>query len=391
MIRPTRREALQTLAALAALSGLRRLSFAQGPETERRLVLIFLRGGMDGLSAVPAYGDPDYESSRGALAIAAPGAPGGALKLDERFALNPLLPGMHELYGVNELVVLHAIASQHRDRSHFDAQNLAENGTSKPYGRQEGWLNLALADGAGLRAVALGSAVPLSLRGPVSVSSWSPSATPDPDPALIDLLADLYRDDSLLARPFAEARELRGVTTGLETSGPASATDALVAAAGRFLARPDGPRVATLDIDGWDTHQRQAGQYSSLTRSLRVLDRSIVTLKRALGEDWKKTAILIVTEFGRTVAMNGSGGTDHGIAGAAFVAGGVVRGGRVIADWPGLSPKALYEGRDLAPTLDLRALFKAVLRAQLGTSESALETSIFPDSRGVKPLEGLFA
>jgi uncharacterized protein (DUF1501 family) len=173
--------------------------------------------------------------------------------------------------------------------------------------------------------------------------------------------------------------------------GRGAPVGALVQAAGRFLTQPDGPRVATIDFGGWDTHANQAGDLGPLARNLRQLDRAVVQLKAALGPAWKHTAVLVVTEFGRTVAVNGSRGTDHGTAAAAFALGGAVRGGRVIAQWPGLADRDLHEGRDLRATLDLRALFKAALAAQLGTGESALETKVFPDSRGVRPLEGLFA
>ena len=166
---------------------------------------------------------------------------------------------------------------------------------------------------------------------------------------------------------------------------------ALAKAAGAFLAKPDGPRIATIDFGGWDSHANQVGEYSPLTRNLRLLDRTIATLKNSLGAAWKQTAVLVFTEFGRTVAINGSRGTDHGTAGAAFVAGGVVKGGRVIADWPGLSDRALHEGRDLRPTLDLRMALKAALMTQLGLSEAALETKVFPESRNTRVLEGLFA
>jgi uncharacterized protein (DUF1501 family) len=165
----------------------------------------------------------------------------------------------------------------------------------------------------------------------------------------------------------------------------------LVETAGRFLARPDGPRVATIDFGGWDTQANQVGEYSALTRNLRQLDRAAAALKGALAPVWNQTAVLIVTEFGRTVAINGSRGTDHGTGGAAFVLGGAVRGGRVTADWPGLADRDLHEGRDLRPTTDLRALFKAALAAQLRTSEAALDKVVFPDSRSVRPLDGLFA
>ena len=390
----TRREALKALGGLAA-AGLPQLALATLPGSERRLVFVFLRGGLDGLSAVPAHGDPDFAAKRADLASAPPGAAGGALKLDDFFGLSPYLPEMHKLYETHELAVLHAVASPYRDRSHFDGQNLLENGTARPFGRDAGWLSIALAERAGIGGVALGPAIPLLLRGPASVTSWSPSGLPKPEPDLLERLAQLYRDDPLLARPLAAARQANGMMEGGETGrgmgGGAQPVIALAKAAGAFLAKPDGPRVATIDFGGWDSHANQVGEYSPLTRNLRLLDRAVSTLKSSLGSAWKHTAVLIVTEFGRTVAINGSRGTDHGTAGAAFVAGGAVRGGRVIADWPGLADRALHEGRDLRPTLDLRALLKAALVAQIGLAEAPLETKVFPDSRGVRPLEGLFA
>jgi uncharacterized protein (DUF1501 family) len=393
----TRRDALKTLGGLAALSALPGLALAQGAPGERRLVFVFLRGGLDGLSAVPAYGDPDFARRRGDLAIAPPGEPNGALKLDATFGLHPLLPEMHKLYQAGELAVLHAVATPYRDRSHFDAQNVLENGTAKPYGRDAGWLNVALVESAQRAGgVALGASVPLVLRGAARVTSWSPSVMPSPDPDLLERLGRLYRDDPLLAKPFAAAVETQALMEGQGMrdggmGGRGAPLGALVQAAGRFLTQPDGPRVATIDFGGWDTHANQAGDLGPLARNLRQLDRAVVQLKAALGPAWKHTAVLVVTEFGRTVAVNGSRGTDHGTAAAAFALGGAVRGGRVIAQWPGLADRDLHEGRDLRATLDLRALFKAALAAQLGTGESALETKVFPDSRGVRPLEGLFA
>ncbi len=379
----TRRQALQILAAAAGLPG---LALAAVPGTERRLVFVFLRGGMDGLSAVPAIGDPQYAVRRGELA-------GDALRLDATFGLSAYLPEMHKLYGAGELAVLHAAATPYRARSHFDAQNLLENGTARPFGRDSGWLNAALG-AAGASGVALGPSVPLLLRGPARVSSWSPSVLPAPDPDLLERLALLYRDDPLLAQPFAAARASQEMMAGRGGRGMAGGPQAavqLARAAGTFLTKTDGPRVASIDFGGWDSHANQVGEYSPLTRNLRLLDRTVATLKETIGPAWRHTAVLIVTEFGRTVAPNGSHGTDHGTAGAAFLAGGAVRGGRVIADWPGLSASALHEGRDLRPTLDLRSLFKAALAAQLGLGEAALETAVFPESRGVRPLEGLFA
>jgi uncharacterized protein (DUF1501 family) len=395
MTMTTRRDALQMLGGLAAFSGLPRLALAAPSAGERRLVFLFLRGGMDGLSAVPAYGDPLYAPRRGILAVGAPGTPGGALDLDGHFGLNPYLAEMHKLYAAGELAVLHAVASPYRERSHFDAQNLVENGTAKPFGREAGWLNVALGTGPKVGGMALGQSIPLVLRGPAHVGSWSPSALAGPDPDMLERLAELYRGDAILAPSFAAARESQGMLDGREAArgmgaGP-QAVATLAKAAGEILGKPEGPRVASIDFGGWDTHINQLGEYSALTRNLRLLDRSVAALKAALGPAWKQTAVLIVTEFGRTAAPNGSSGTDHGTAGAAFVAGGAVRGGRVIADWPGLGERALHEGRDLRPTLDMRALFKAALIAQLSLDEAALDARVFPGSSAVRPLEALFA
>jgi uncharacterized protein (DUF1501 family) len=397
---------LRLFGGTAVLMGLPGLAFAAAPPepraNDRRLVFMFLRGGMDGLSAVPPYGDSQYAAQRGPLAVPASGTSGGALNLDGHFGLSPHLAEMHGLFAAGELTVLHAVASPYRERSHFDAQNLLETGTIRPFGREAGWLNVALgavdrAGGnvhSGTLGFALGPNVPLVLRGPAQVGSWSPSRLPQPDTDLLDRLAALYRDDPLLGRSFTVAREAQSMMEGHDPGGMGSRTLPVVElarAAGEILSRQDGPRVATIDFGGWDTHISQQGEYSQLTRNLRLLDRSVAVLKAALGPVWQHTAVSIVTEFGRAVAPNGSGGTDHGTAGAAFVAGGVVRGGRVISDWPGLGQRALYEERDLRPTLDLRALFKAALAAQLGLGEAALETEVFPDSRAVRPLEGVFA
>ncbi len=391
----TRREALQLLGGIAALGGLPRLAFAAPSSGERRLVFVFLRGGMDALSAVPAYGDPQYAARRGILSVGAPGTPGGALDLDGHFGLNPYLAEMHKLYAARELAVVHAIASPYRERSHFDGQNLVENGTAKPFGRETGWLNAALATRPGTTgpaAFALGQSIPLVLRGPAQVGSWSPSRMPVPDAALLERLGELYRGDKLLAQSFETALEAQKMIEGRNGMvGGQQPVVALAKAAGEILGKREGPRVASIDFGGWDTHIGQLGEYGPLTRNLRLLDRMVATLKESLGAAWRQTAVVMVSEFGRTVAPNGSNGTDHGTGGAAFVVGGAVRGGRVIADWPGLGEGALHEGRDLRPTLDQRALFKAALISQMALDEAALETHVFPASAGVRPLEGLFA
>lgn len=399
----SRRDALKALgtAALVPAAGLPGLSLAQAA-TGRRLVFVFLRGGLDGLSAVAAYGEPAYARARGELALPAPGGAGSALKLDGMFALHPQLAHVHSMYQAGECALLHAVASPYRERSHFDAQNVLENGTAKAHGRDAGWLNLALESvGAtdSSSGIALANTVPLVLRGPASVGSWSPSGLPSADPNPLTRRAGPYRDDPLLDTALQSAQGTRSMAQSGSAGerpmgrnrGHAHAVAMVARAAGSFLSRLDGPRVATIDMGGWDMHANQAGEPGRLNRNLGQLDRGLAELKSALGQAWKQTAVLVVTEFGRAVAPNSLRGTDHGVASAAFVLGGAVRGGRVIADWPGLTASALHEGRDLKPTTDLRALFKAALIAQLRVPESVLETVIFPDSRPVRPIEGLFA
>ena len=403
MNKVTRRHALKVLgcAGLCAASGPAALRFAWAENTERRLVFVFLRGGLDGLSAVPAWGEPSFARLRSDLALPAPGSAGGALKLDGLFALHPMLANVHAMFQSGECAVLHAVASPYRERSHFDAQNVMETGSAQPHAREAGWLNLALesigATDAAKSGIALAQTVPLVLRGPAPVGTWSPSVLPEPDSDLLARLAEMYSGDPLFSKAFAAARESEAMADSAMDNGmggarpKGGAIPVLAKAAGAFLARPDGPRVATIDIGGWDTHANQSGEMGPLARNLRVLDESLAALKDSLGPAWKQTVAIIVTEFGRTVAMNGSHGTDHGTAAAAFVLGGAVRGGKVIADWPGLGPDMLYEGRDLRPTADLRSVFKGALIAQLRVTESALETGVFPGSRAVKPLGGLFA
>jgi uncharacterized protein (DUF1501 family) len=380
----------------AGALGLPRFAWAAAP-TDRRLVVVILRGAMDGLSAAPAYGDPSFEAARNGLAIPRPGQTGGALDLDGFFGLNPALKGLSGRFAAKELLVVHAVASPYRDRSHFDAQNLLENGSIKPYGLADGWLNRAL-DGlppgskAGRKdlGVAVAASMPLMLRGPSPVTSWSPSLLPSPDAGLIARAQALYaQGDAKLAAALSAASDAQREAEGMGKSE--DNFPALMTAAARFLKAPDGPAAAVVESTGWDTHAGQKGELGALQRNLRGLDAGIDALAVAMGPDgWSRTAVLVVTEFGRTVAMNGTAGTDHGTGGAAFLVGGAVKGGRVLADWPGLKPGDLYAGRDLKPTADLRSLFKAALRDHMGVDETRLDRDVFPDSASAKATDGLF-
>ena len=357
-----------------------------------RLVVVILRGALDGLAAVPPWADPHYADLHRELAIAAPGLEGGALPLDGTFGLHPSFAFLHERYLSGEAVVFHAVASPYRDRSHFDGQNVLENGLAAPLGTADGWLNRALAalPASAKGAVAISQNVPLILRGEVPVISKSPQATPDVDEDLLARLADLYSQDD-----WFSARLSEGVQTeklGVGGAKPAPGTDRIVGVArmAAALMRSDGgPEVAVIEASGWDTHANQGGAKGTLAQRLAGLDRALHALADDLGPLWPQTAVLAVTEFGRTAAMNGTRGTDHGTGGCAFLAGGAVRGGRVIADWPGLSRTSLIDDRDLRPTLDLRSVFKAVLDEHLHVDSRTLSTRVFPDSSGARPLKGL--
>jgi uncharacterized protein (DUF1501 family) len=359
--------------------------------TESRLVVVILRGALDGLAAVPAYGDGNYARLRGELAITAP-----SLRLDGMFALHPALEHLHERYRAKELAVIHAVASPYRERSHFDGQDLLENGTSRPHAR-DGWLNRALRSMTLDRptdalAVAIAQNVPLMLRGNARVNSWAPSRLPATDADTLQRIADLYALDPYFATRLQAALatdSIAGDSMGGKRD-PLGGFAALATSAGKLLAASDGPRIAVLEASGWDTHANQGAERGQLANRLGSLDAALEGLRVSLGDVWKRTAAVVVTEFGRTVAVNGTRGTDHGTGTCAFVVGGAVAGGRVIADWPGLARAALYQGRDLTPTLDVRSVFKGVLAEHMSVSEVALETSVFPESRGVaKPIEGL--
>ena len=402
------------LAAASVLGGsllTTRMAFGTaGNAAQGRFVFIILRGALDGLSAVPPYGDPAYSALRGALALPASGQPGGVRRLDEVFGLHPSLEFLEECFSARELTVLHAVATPYRERSHFDGQDVLESGSLRPHESESGWLNRALTvqDGAPRRlGVALGTNVPLVMRGPAEVASWSPSHLASLNEDTLQRVTDLYASDSVLSQRLADA--LASDSIAAEEVAPAEAKKAAsedrppagaqrggaarfvetAHAAASFLSRSDGARVAVLETSGWDTHANEGGAQGQLAQRLAALDAGLREFKSALGPVWADTAILLATEFGRTAASNGTRGTDHGTGAAAFLVGGAVAGGRVLTDWPSLSPRSLLDGRDLKPTLDLRAAIKGVVHDQLRISDRALDTTVFPDSAGTRRLEGL--
>jgi len=404
----TRRRFLVGAGALAASAALPTVLFAKtgGPA---RLVVVILRGALDGLAAAPPHGDPHYALLHRELAIGAPGDADGALGLDSMFGLHPSLQFLHERYLGGELIMFHAVASPYRDRSHFDGQNVLENGLARPLGTADGWLNRALASlprgTRQERAVAVSLNVPLILRGDAPVLSKSPLETPDIDEDLLARLADLYSKDDWFSARLSEAIQSEKLidASGGGMAAPAAPAGAPAAAgkpptdrlsgvarlAGTLMHSEGGPEIAVIEASGWDTHANQGGVKGTLAQHLSGLDHALRALADELGAVWEQTAVLVVTEFGRTAAMNGTRGTDHGTGSCAFLAGGAVRGGRVIADWPGLVPNALLENRDLKPTLDLRSVFKGVLDEHLHLDGKSLAIRVFPDSFAAPALRGL--
>lgn len=367
-------------------------AFGQAQATDKRLLVIILRGGMDGLSALAPIGDPTYATARGRLALQG----NAALTLDDTFALNGNLPKMQALYRAGDLLPIHACATAYRERSHFDAQNVLESGAAAPFARTEGWLNKALGALPNSRpemGMALSAQAPLILRGRTNVATWSPSALPDVDNDTMARLLSLYEArDPALAHALNSAMNANGVAmdAGAEgmRAGPRSITP-IAQIAARFLKDDAGPIAAVMEMGGWDTHANQGIEQGALARGLTSLDDGLDAFKSEMGPAWANTLVIIATEFGRTVAPNGANGTDHGTGMAAFLAGGAVHGGRVLADWPGLARNALYEGRDLRPTTDLRGVFKGVLADHLRVPNAALERDAFPDSGSVRGVQGL--
>jgi uncharacterized protein (DUF1501 family) len=326
------------------------------------------------------------------------------------------MPNFHRMYQAGQATIVHAVATPYRERSHFDGQDVLESGLAKPGAADSGWLNRTLTalepDGRvrphGRQAFAVGPITPLVVRGPAPVLSWVPPKLPPVGDDTTLRLLDLYRHtDPTFARVLEERIGLAAIArAGGMTDEPggerpvvqggglaqvrAYFADAAGAAA-KFLAEAEGPRVGALAFDGWDTHVDEGAVKGRLANLLGALDGALAAIETNMGEAWHETAVVIVTEFGRTARLNGSEGTDHGTATVALLAGGALKGGRVIADWPGLKEADLYENRDLRPTTDLRAVLKGLTEEHLCADAGKLETAVFPDSGDVKPLRGLLA
>jgi uncharacterized protein (DUF1501 family) len=410
----TRRELLLGSGALFAWAFVPKIARAEGRDP--RFLTIVLRGALDGLAAVAPVGDPDWVKLRGDNALKVAGAK-PALRLDGFFALNPAMPNLHRLYRAGQAIVVHAVATPYRERSHFDGQDVLESGLVRPGHADTGWLNRALAKlepedrvGTGAnrhRTFAVGPVTPLVVRGPAPVLSWVPPRLPPVGDDTTMRLLDLYRHaDPTLARVLEERLALDKLGPGNPPGKPGEMGPAVqigninqvrtyfaevAGAAGKFLANSDGPRVGALALDGWDTHVDEGVVDGRLPQLLGALDGALAAVESNMGAAWSETVVTLITEFGRTARINGTSGTDHGTGTVALLLGGALKGGRVVADWPGVKETDLHENRDLKATTDLRAVLKGLLRDHLRMDERVLAADIFPGSDGVMPIGGLLA
>ncbi|MCJ1960822.1 DUF1501 domain-containing protein [Novosphingobium mangrovi (ex Hu et al. 2023)] len=367
----TSRRQMMGWAALGAggLALAPRLALAQ-TGGEKRFVFIIQRGAADGLNTVIPYADPAYAQLRGSLAIDV----ADATRLDGTFALHKSLAKVGELYASGQAKFVHAVGLPYLSRSHFNAQNVLECGGRKPYELNSGWVNRLLTllpPGKG-KAVALASAMPMAMRGSMPVMGYQPAQMADPEDELLQRLSGLYQDDPQLHGLWEAAVDVHAEVSDIRTGRSNSKVGTL---AGTLLGKRNGARVAMIETSGWDTHN---AQNAVLTKSLTILDNLISSLRDALGDAWKDTLVIVATEFGRTAAVNGTGGTDHGTGGLAMVLGGTIQGGQVISDWPGLSPSALYENRDLKPTTALDTIITQALSEHYGWDPEVASQTLFP-------------
>lgn len=379
MARITRRHTLGLIGAAAASASFP-VALAQGVES-RKFLFILARGAMDGLSALV----PDEES----LVAARPGLMANSarnLQIGDGFSLHPALSTLHGWYQSGDAAFIHAAASPYRGRSHFDGQDALE--TLAAAGARDGWLNRALG-ASGLTGLAIGYDLPLALRGDAPATNWAPPVFEAADEDLIDRLAQLYESDPLFSEQLelSQTMAMPDVQMGGRGGGrPARAYVQSLQAVGQILGQTGGPGIAMVSLDGWDSH---AGQANFLNTRFEGMDAGFAELRSALGPYWDKTCIIMCSEFGRTVAENGTRGTDHGTGGLVILAGGAVKGGQILGDWPGTAPRALHEGRDLAPANDLTGLLKGLLRDHIGIDRHALDTQVFQNT--ARPMDGLVA
>lgn len=402
---PSRRSVLGAASALFAWSFMPKFAHAAAGSRDARFITVVLRGALDGLAAVPPIGDPNYADLRQDIALQRDGAD-AALPLDGFFHVHPAMPNLARLYNQGHAAIVHAAATGYRERSHFDGQDVLESGQLGPGRVDSGWLNRMIAALPAGEAIArhgvlgVGVVPPLIVRGQAPVLGWAPPMMPRAGDDLIQRLGDLYgQRDPMLANVLARAIETETIVLGqgmggdrMRSRGGAGNPQGMIQiaeGAARLVGADDGPRIAALAFEGWDTHANEGGAKGRLAGLLGGLDGALDAFEAGLKRVWKDTVVMVVTEFGRTARVNGTVGTDHGTGTVAFLVGGAVRGGRVIADWPGLKPEQLWEQRDLKPTTDIRAVAKGVVTDLFGLSGPVLAEKVFPGTGDIAPMPGL--
>ncbi len=403
--------------------GARAFADSDSARAAKKLVVVVCRGGLDGLSLSPPIGDPNYRSLRGPIAIAPFGGAGGALKLDDTFGLHPALAATHRLALKGEARIAPAVATPDRERSHFEAQDVLESGASVVYGTSSGWLNRALeamGPPGAVKAISVGPTAPLILRGKIEAASWSPGGGAEHDTRLPAILQDLYANDPLLGPALAsglatqamakiataDAAQARASVTSTANAGQMEAAAGgadlksyvrpgldqarkLGATLAGFMIQPQGAQVAAVSVDGFDTHANQGAAEGQLATRLAYLDAFLGGFSEGMGSGWRETVVVAATEFGRTARVNGTNGTDHGTGSTALLLGGALKKGGIVGDWPTLAQSRLFEARDTWPAMDLRSLFKGVLRDHLGVERAALDRAVFPESSAAAPAAGI--
>ncbi|MBW4332346.1 DUF1501 domain-containing protein [Stakelama sp. CBK3Z-3] len=354
-----------------------RVVYAAAP-TERRFVFIIQRGAADGLHIVPPLGDPGYAQLRAPFLETL----SNAHRVDATFSLHPALSRVAGLFDARQAMAVHATASVYRDRSHFDGQNVLETGGRHAYTETIGWMNRLVGVLPSDKGLALATDIPMALRGPAAVTSYAPTRLPASGADLMDRVGALYADDPQLAGLWHTALSTQAMV-GSAVRDNGRSGEAIGRIAAQLLAPNEGARIMMIETDGWDTHSAQIGR---LNTQLRNLDALVGALADGLGAAWNQTLVVVATEFGRTAALNGTGGTDHGTASALLLIGGALHdGGRVIADWPGLAPSHLYQGRDLRPTSATEAVIVGALARHFDQDADLMARTVYPDQPDLKP------
>ncbi|KEO88397.1 hypothetical protein EH30_03170 [Erythrobacter sp. JL475] len=353
---------------------------------DKNLLFVLLRGAADGMAMLAPVGDPGLAQLRRATLAEYD----GARRADGFFAIHPAFDQVGAAYAAGEALFVHATATSYRERSHFDGQNMLETGAAQPYAKSDGWLN-RLVGMIGEQAVekhpkglAIAPTMPLALRGDAPASSYAPSALPQASDAFMARVGMLYGEDAELGGLWSRALETQAMAAddSLRNLRDAQAAGELAAS---LMRGEDGARIAMIELGGWDTHANQVGAFR---RNASQLDTLLGAYRAGMGSAWADTMVVVATEFGRTAQLNGTNGTDHGTASATLLMGGALRGGRVIADWPGLGASDLYEGRDLRPTMALESVLAGAVAEHLALDPQRALARLFP-GRSAAPVSGI--